>query len=178
VTISSQERELRMGVDINEAGTYDQAARIDRSLCLPALEASDRGNTVSRQTHIRAEPGAPGSVNHRASGQYPVEHAVSLLCCRLRWYFRHGFRTGGREGISDGDDQFADVALGQKGLLRGVDFGQWLRAPHDRPDRSFLDVAHQVPEDLGVIDGGPMEGEVFQIQGAQIEFHHRSGYGA
>jgi len=58
-----------MGVDVYEPGTDDQAARIDRSLRLPALEASDLRNAVSRQAHVRPEAGASGSVYHRASGQ-------------------------------------------------------------------------------------------------------------
>ena len=72
---------------------------------------------------------------------------------------------------------FAHGAPEQRALDRRVEAVAALRRQH-RPDLPPLDVAHDIPEDVARHHGGAGEGEVAQIEAAQVERDRGPGDGA
>ena len=76
------------------------------------------------------------------------------------------------------DDEVSHVLLEQE---RGLGVGELLQGKSLRQQRTdflALDVADQGFEYSYRHDGGAEQRQIFEIEGSQVQIHHRPGYGA
>ena len=89
--VPPQQRELGMGVDVDESGADHRAADVHRPPRRPSFEPTHLGDAVSRQAHISPKPRPPGPVHHGSSGQQPIQHVQPLVRAPLVRFGGQGY---------------------------------------------------------------------------------------
>ena len=74
-------------------------------------------------------------------------------------------------------DELAGESLGEEVALRRNDVGQSVGLRHQRANVTALDVGHEVGEHLLGLEGATDQGQVAQIQRAQVQRADRTGDG-